>query len=346
MSVKVENFIYAGKREVCGKNEAYMIRTEDKAGVKEYLKLLDEQGLNVRKTATVYVFREIDCARRYLEMVFEDLDRIQDRTGNLKDGIGKNYATDAIAAAREKMDEVREWADRVDALVEKGTRDSVARFQHGRVGALERPFPLIKVEEELKTIMDCLVGVFAAVDIGIGRIEETEGMACRDGHYVDLTDGALWEGGAGDQAWLSVLWPMRSMEKNIISAQSALYETARRVDGMRPKAHSIIKMYPLVPGFQWELEKKRERAAAPASGRNLYKTGDVWGLERMEGQTDILCVAENVMQLKAEDDSGQKKGHGKPSLRKRLEMAGEKSHQMNDRGSLQERKSKIGERQR
>lgn len=346
MSVKVENFIYAGKREVCGKNETYMIRTEDKAGAKEYLRLLDEQGLDVRKTAAVYVFREIDRVKHYLEMVLGDSDYIQDRIGNMKDGIGKTHATIAIAAARKKMDEVREWADRVDALVEKGTRDSVARFQHGRAGALERPFPLLKVEEELKTIMDCLVGVFAAVDIGIGRIEETEGMACRDGHYVDLTDGALWEGGAGDQAWLSVLWSMSSMEKNIISAQSALYETACRVDGMRPKAHSIIKMYPLVPGFQWELEKKRERAVVPASGHGLYKAGSIWGWEGMEGQTDTLCVAEDVIQLKIEDGSGQKKGHGKPSLRKRLEMAGEKSHQMNDRGSLQERKSKIGERQR
>lgn len=345
MSVKVENFVYAEKREVCGKNETYMIRTEDKAGAKEYLKLLDEQGLNVRKTAAVYVFREIDRVKHYLEMVLGDSDYIQDRIENMKDGIGKTHATIAIAAAREKLDEAQEWMARVDALVEKGTRDSVARFQHGRAGALERPFPLIKVEEELKTIMDCLVGAFAAVDIGIGRIEETEGMVCKEGHYRDLA-GALWEGGAGDQAWLSVLWPMRSLEKLIDSAQDVVHDAASRVDGMRPKAHSIIKKHPLAPGFQWELEKKRERAVVPASGHGLYRAESIWGWEGMEGQTDTLCVAENVMQLKTEDGSGQKKGHGKPSLRKRLEMAGEKSHQMNDRGSLQERKSKIGERQR
>lgn len=322
-----------------------MIRTEDKAGAKEYLRLLDEQGLDARKTAAVCVFREIDRARHYLEMVLGEPGRIQDRIGNLKGGMGKNHAILAIAEAREKLDEAWEWAARVDALVEKGARDSVAGFQRGRAGALERPFPLIAVEEELKTIMACLAGAFAAVDIGIGRIEETEGMACKGGHYRDLA-GALWEGGAGEQAWLSVLWPMRSLEKMIAGAQDAVHDAASRVDGMRPKARSIIKKHTLVPGFQWEREKEKERTAARTSGHGPCEAGDVWDRERMEGQADSLRVAEDVMLPNAKFGLGQQKEKGKPSLRKRLKIAEEKSHRMHGEGGLREPKSRTGERQR
>ena len=322
-----------------------MIQTEDKAGAKEYLKLLDEQGLEIKKSAAVHVFREIDRARRCLEMVLGEPDYIQDRIGNLKDGAGKNHAILAIAAAREKLDEARERADRVDALVEKGAGDSVAGFRRGRAGALERPFPLIAVEEELKTIMACLAGAFAAVDIGIGRIEETEGMACKDGHYRDLA-GALWEGGAGEQAWLPVLWPMRSLEKMIAGAQDAVHDAASRVDGMRPKARSIIKKHTLVPGFQWEREKEREQRAVLLSGNVPRETAYAWGGERAEEQEDRLRVAEEIAPPKAKEDSGQKREHRKPSLRKRLKMAEEKSYKMREMGRQRESKSRIGERQR
>lgn len=317
------------------------MRTEDKAGVKEYLRLMDEQGLDVRKFAAVCVFREIDRARHYLDMVFEEPDCIRDRTRKLKDGMGKSYAILVLTAAQEKLDEAQEWADRVDALIEKGAGDSVARFRRGTASALEHPFPLIASEEELKTIMNCLAGAFTAVDIGIGRIEETEGMACRDGHYWNLADGALWEGGAGDQAWLSVLWPMRSLEKMIISAQDAVHDAACRVDSLRPKAHSIIKKHVLAPGLQWEQEKERGRAEVLLSGNVPCKTAYAWGGERMEEQEDSLCVAEKITLPKAKEDSGRK-----PSLRKRLKMAEEKSHKMHEMGRQQEQKSKVGERQR
>lgn len=323
-----------------------MIRTEDKASAKEYLRLLDEQGFDATKSAAVCVFREIDRARNYLDMVFDEPDCIWDRTKNLKDGRGKGYAILALTAAQEKLDEAQEWVDRVDALIEKGAGDSVARFRRGTVSALEHPFPLIAAEEELKTIMNCLVGAFTAVDIGIGRIEETEGMACRDGRYWNLADGALWEGGAGDQAWLSVLWPMRSLEKMIISAQDAVHDAASRVDSLRPKAHSIIKKHVLVPGLQWEQEKERERRAVLSSGNAPCKTAYAWGGERTEEQEYSLCVAEETTLSKAKEDSGPKKGNGKPSLRKRLKMAEEKSHKMREMGRQQEQKSKVGERQR
>lgn len=346
MSVKSGNFGYAGEREVCGEIEAYMIRTEDKAGVKKYLILLDEQGLDAQKSASTHAFREIDRARHVLEMALGEPGYIQDRICNLKDGISKHYAILAIDTAQENLDAVREGVARVDALVEKGARDSVARFQRGAVSALDRPFPLIAVEKELKNIMDCLAGAFAAVDIGIGRIEETEGMACKDGHYWDLSHGALWEGGAGEQAWLDVLWPMRSLERLIISAQDTVHDAAYCVDSMRPKARSIIKKHMLVPGFQWEKEKEREGIAALASGNSLCKTVYAWGGERMEGQADSLCVAEDATLPRAKDGSGQEKGHGKSSLRKRLKIAEEKSYKMHQKGSLQERKGKIGEKQR
>lgn len=323
-----------------------MVRTEDKADIKKYLNLLDKLGWDVKKSAAADAFWKIDRARHYLNMVLGEPDYIQDRIGNLKDGVGKNHAVFAIAAAREKLDAVREGFARVDALVEKGARDSVARFQSGRDSALDRPFPLLAAEKELKNIMDCLAGAFAAVDIGIGRIEETEGMECKDGHYWDLEHGALWEGGAGEQAWLGVLWPMRSLEKLIISTQDAVHDAARHVDGMRPKASSIIKKHVLVPGLQWEQEKDRERTAEPPSGHGSCEAGDAWGREHMEGQTGILCVAEDVMMPKAKEGSGQKKVHGKPSLRERLKMAEEKSHKMHEKGGLQEQKNKIGERQR
>ncbi len=344
--MKSGNFGYAGEREVCGQIEAYMIRTEDKADAKKYLRLLDEQGLDVKKTAAAHVYREIDRARHYLGMVLGEPGCIQDRICNLKDGISKNYAIRAIDTAQEKLDAVQEGVARVDGLVEKGARDSMARFQRGAVSALDRPFPLIAVEKELKHIMDCLAGAFVAVDIGIGRIEEMEGMACKDGNYWDLLHGALWEGGAGEQAWLDVLWPMRTLEGMIISAQDAVHNAACCVDSMRPKARSIINKHMLVPGFQWEMEKERKRIAALASGNSLCKTVYVWGGERMEGQADSLCVAENATLPKAKDGSGQEKEHGKSSLRKRLKTAEEKSYKMHQKGSLQERKGKIGEKQR
>ena len=125
-----------------------MIRTEDKASAKEYLRLLDEQGFDATKSAAVCVFREIDRARNYLDMVFDEPDCIWDRTKNLKDGRGKGYAILALTAAQEKLDEAQEWVDRVDALIEKGAGDSVARFRRGTVSALEHPFPLIAAEEE------------------------------------------------------------------------------------------------------------------------------------------------------------------------------------------------------
>ena len=43
---------------------------------------------------------------------------------------------------------------------------------------------------------------------------------------------------------------------------------------------------------------------------------------------------------------GLKKEKGKPSLRKRLKMAEEKSHRMHGEGGLREPKSRTGERQR
>lgn len=260
--------------------------------------------------------------------------------------VGKSYAILALTAAQEKLDEAREWADRVDALVEKGAGDSVAGFRRGTASALEHPFPLIVAEGKLKTIMDCLAGAFTAVDIGIGRIEETEGMACKDGHYWNLADGALWEGGAGEQTWLPVLWPMRSLEKMIISAQDAVHDAACRVDSLRPKAHSIIKKHVLVPGLQWEQEKERERRAVLLSGNVPCETAYAWGGERTEEQEDRLCVAEETAPPKVKEDSRQKKGHRKPSLRKRLKMAEEKSHKMREMGRRQEQKSKAGERQR
>lgn len=324
-----------------------MIRMEDKAGVKKYLSLLDGQGLDAKKSAAVHVFREIDRAGLYLEMVLAEPGYIQDKIGNLKDGAGKGHAILAIAAAQEKLDAVRDGVFRVDGLVEKGAGDSAARFQRGADSALDCPFPLIAVEKELKNIMDCLAGVFAAVDIGIGRIEETEGMACRDGHYWDLVHGTLWEGGAGDQAWLDVLWPMRSLEKLTAIAQDAVHDTACCVDGMRPKARSIIQKHVLVPGFPWGREKERElSAAAQTPGHGRCRTGDEWDGERIKGQADSLCVAEDVTLSTAEDSSAQEKGHGKPSLRKRLKMSGENRHRMHEKGSLQGQKSRIGERQR
>ena len=249
---------------------------------------------------------------------------------------------------QEKLDAARDGFARVDVLVEKGARDSMARFQSGRDSALDRPFPLIAVEKELKNIIDCLAGAFAAVDIGIGRIEETEGMKLerKDGHYRDLAHGDLWEGGAGEQSWLGVLWPMRSLEKLMVSAQDAAHDAACRVDGMRPKARSIIKKHVLVPGLQWEQEKERERRAALMSGHESCRTVYIWGRERMGEQADRLCVAENAAPTEAKDGSGQKNGSRKTSLRKRLEMAEEKSHKMYEKASLQGQKSRIGERQR
>ena len=321
-----------------------MIRTEDRADVKEYLRLLDEKGQAVRKSAAAYTFQEIDRARRYLDMVFEEPGGIQDRIGNLKDGIGKSHAAYAIAAAQEKLDAAKEGAARLDALVEKGVKGSVARLWKGADGALDRPFPFIAAEKELKNIMDCLAGAFTALDIGIGRVEEIEGMACKDGHYLDAADGTLWADGAGEQAWLAVLWPMRSMEKLLISAQDAVCDAACSVDRLRPKASSLIKKHVLVPGFQWEKEKERERAAL-ASGRSQCKTVYVWGKEHMEEQEGRLCVAENATPPK-EGGSGKKRESGKTSLRKRLEMAEKKIHEMYETGSLQEQKSRVGEKQR
>ena len=200
------------------------------------------------------------------------------------------------------------------------------------------------MEKELKYIMDCLAGAFTALDIGIGRIEEIEGMVCKDGHYWDVVNGDLWEGGAREQAWLAVLWPMRTLEKIIISAQDTVHDAACRVDGMRPKASSVIKKHVLVPGFQWEQEKERERVAALASGNGQRKTVYVWGGEQME-QAERLCVAENAAPSK-EGGFGQKREGGKTSLRKRLEMAEKKIHEMYETGSLQEQKSRVGEMQR
>lgn len=333
------------KERGCGEIEPYMMQTEDKGSVKKYLGLLDEQGLDEKKSEAVRVFREIDRAGRYFEMILGESGRIWDRIGKLRDGKGKNHAIHAITAAQEKLDAAREAAARMDALIEKGAGDSVARFRRGTAGALEHPFPLIAAEMELKNIMDCLAGAFAAVDIGIGRIEETEGMACKNGHYRNLADGALWEGGAGEQAWLSVLWPMRSLEKLMISAQDAVYDAACRVDGMRPKAHSVIKKHTLVPGVQWAWEKERKWTAEPASGRVTNKTGFVRGREYMEGQTGSLRIAEDVASPKAKEGFMQQKGHGKPSLRKRLKIAREKSHKIHDKGGLQEWKGRIKRRE-
>lgn len=334
------------KERGCAAVEAYMIRTEDKADVKKYINLLDKLGRDAGKSAAVNTFHEIDRARYYLGMVFGEPGCIRERIGNLKDGTGKGYAVLALAAAQERLNAAREGVAHVDVLVEKGARDSVARFQSGRDSALDLPFPLIAVEKELRNIMDCLAGAFAALDIGIGRIEETEGMESKDGHYWNLADGALWEGGTGEQAWLDVLWPMRSLEKMIISAQDRVHDTACRVDSMRPKARSIIKKHVLVPGFLWEQEKERERIAALMSGHEPCRTVYLWNRERMGEQADSLRVAENAAPATARDGSGKKNGSRKTSLRKRLKMAGDKSHTMYEKASLQGRKSRIGERQR
>lgn len=91
--------------------------------------------------------------------------------------------------------------------------------------------------------------------------------------------------------------------------------------------------------------KKPYKSAGPAC-HGPCEAGDVWDRERMEGQADSLRVAEDVMLPKAKDGLGQQKEKGKPSLRKRLKIAEEKSHRMHGEGSLREPKSRIGERQR
>lgn len=255
-----------------------MIRTEDKADVQKYLSLLDSQGMDIQKSAAVHAFRELDSVRRCLGMVLEEPECIRGRIGILKDGAGKRHAALAIAAAQEMMDEVKAGAARVDALVGKGVKDSVAGFQRGAAGA-------------------------------------------------------------GEQAWLDVLWPMRSLEKMIASAQDTVHDAAYSVDSMRPKAHSVIKKHVLVPGLLWEQAKERERA--DASGYGLRRTEDAWSGERMDAGR--LCVAEDVMLPK--DGPGQAKGRGKPSLRKRLKAAGEKSGRMQESRSLQGQKSRAVERQ-
>lgn len=264
--------------------------------IRKYLNLLDETGSGDMALPALVVFREIDWLKNNMGMISGEMSCVRDRAAALPESAGKRYIGDAIAAAQEGIALSQEHFLRVEELIENGAKESVRRFRNGNDHALEKPFPILAVENELKSMMERLEAAYIPVDIGIGRTEEAEGMVCDRGHYLDAVHGCLWEGGAGNQALPGVLWPMRTLEQVIGQAYDAAHVAASRVDCMRPKAHSIVKKVPLVPGYFWKREKQ----------------------ERQPGQGQPIKQPTGEKPMDA--------GTRKPSLRKRLQVAEAASH--------------------
>lgn len=258
--------------------------------MKQYLKSLDEAGLGEQKTAVLLLSQKIVWLDQNMDMLSCELDGVREQAAKLQESIGKFHAKHSIAAAAEEFAFAQDHFSQAASLMESGIKAAIMKSQNkNEYKALEKPFPLLAVEQELKGMMECLKTVFITIDIGIGKTEEAEGMACDGSHYRDAARGGLWEGGEGDQALLGVLWPMRTLEKLARQARDAAYETAVCVDSMRPVAHSVIKKPLLVQGYFWEKEKQ-------------------------EGQQE-------AKKLTGQSAKGKPAETKKPSLRKRLQEA-------------------------
>ena len=246
-----------------GTIESGLIHTEEKEGIKEYLNVLDEADLKEWKTAVLLVCGKIDWLKHNMSMVSCEMEYVREKADDLRESIGKGHAIDSIAAAADIFALAGEHFAKAESLIENGVKTATIKYQNNHESkTLQKLFPLLAVENELKDMMECLNTMFVSIDIGIGRTEEAEGMACDGSHYKDVVRGGLWEGGEGEQALLGVMWPMRTLEKVVRQTRDAAYDIAVWVDSMRPKAHSIIKKPQLEQGYFWKKEKQAKRQEA------------------------------------------------------------------------------------
>ena len=226
---------------------------EEKKIITEYLMILSGND-DLKGTANLvrHIFREMDCLKNYLDMASSEAVYVQKNIDAL--GVeteGKGHAQQALSAAIEGIAAAQEYYDRTELLMTKGIADSVRWFRGGRNSALEKPVSIQAVEQKMESIKTCLRDAFSAVDIGIGRIEEAEGMFC----YWNAGSGQLWAESGGDPVLPYVLWAMQSLETMLGGAYDSANETACWTDCLRPKRRAKIPAFHLKAGKFWEKEK-------------------------------------------------------------------------------------------
>lgn len=286
--------------------------------------LLKDADMELMKHPVLFILREMDRLRKYLEMASSDMNYAQEGIRSLAvktKGIG--HAQRALSAAAEGVAAAREYYVQAEAVMLKSIENSTAWCRAGRHNALEKPFSIQATEQRLECVKKSLHDAFIAMDLGIGRTEEAEGMSFHDGNFWKYDSRLLWVDCGGDPALPNVMRYMRDSEMAIKEAYDIAHHTAERTDGFRPKGRVKIVYSPLRAGSFWEKEKE----------------------ERQEKQRDAE-FSENVSWEEKREESAKDKQADKISLRKRLKVAEKESHNRYQFTSINQKGSKVSETDR
>ncbi len=285
---------------------------------------LKKADMELMKHPVLFILREMDRMRKYLEMASSFMGYAQEGINSLTiktKGIG--HAQQALSAAAEGVAAAREYYVQAEAVMFKSIENSTARCRAGRHSALEKPFSIQATEQRLEGVKRCLQDAFITMDLGIGRTEEAEGMSCHDGKFWKYDSRLLWVDCGGDPALPNIVSDMRDSEMAIKEAYDIAQHTAERIDGFRPKGRVKIVYSPLKAGSFWEREKE----------------------ERLEKQRDTE-MPENVSWEEKREASAKEKQADKISLRKRLQVAEKESHKRYQFTSINQKGSKVSETER
>lgn len=299
--------------------------------------LLADTGMGHMKHPVLFILREMDRLRNNLDMASSDMDYAEKKISALAVKTkGISHAKRALSVASEGVAVAREHYFQAEEAVIKGIEKSMAWCRAGRHSALEKPFPIQAAEQRLDGVKKCLHGAFIAMDLGIGRTEEAEGMTYCDGIFWKYDSGLPWADFGGDPALINILMYMRDSEMEIKQAYESAHQTALRTDGFRPKGHVKIVYSPLKAGWHWEKEKaerlERQKEAGQAAG-----PPEMPPREETAGKS---------AGKKAGPDAAKGKQAPKPSLQKRLKVAEKNSRLRYAPISTDERGSKVSETQR
>ena len=297
---------------------------EDRKTVKEYFTLLKDVEMEHMKHPVLFILREMDRLRKYLEMASSDMNYAQEGIHSLAvktKGIG--HARQALSAASEGVAAARECYIQTEAVMLKSIENAMAWCRAGRHSAMEKPFSIQATEQRLEGVKKCLHDAFIAMDLGIGRAEEAEGMSYHDGDFWKYDSRLLWADCGGDPALPNIMRYMRDSEMAIKEAYDIAQHTAERTDGFRPKGRVKIVYSPLRTGSFWEKEKE----------------------ERLEKQRDEGLPG-NVSWEEKREESTKDKQADKISLRKRLQVAEKESRQRYQFTPNNQKESKVSETDR
>lgn len=295
--------------------------------------LLADTEMEHMKHPVLFILREMDRLKNELDMASSDLDYAKKGISALRfksKGIG--HAQQALSAASEGVAAAREYYVQTEAVVLKSIENSMAWCRAGRHSALEKPFSIQATQQRLDGMKKCLHNAFIAMDLGIGRTEDAEGMSCHDGNFWKYDSRLLWVDCGGDPALPNIMWHMRDAEMAIQQAYDIAHHTAVRIDDFRPKGHVKIVYSPLKVGWYWEKEKEDR----------LEKQRDVGLPEKKSWEEKTGESA----QEKAGSISAQEKQTDKISLRKRLQVAEKESHLRFPHISISEKSSRVSETER